>query len=344
MVNIKLLNRDNLIHNYNLCKNIAGRVMVMCKADAYGHGIEDVVGILKQKCNWFGVASTLEAIRVRRIAGDGANILVVSKSEKFDLLIKNNIHITVDDISEVEAINEFGEKLKRRAYVHIAINTGMNRIGVNDVAEFKKIIDRIGISKYITLVGVFTHMYDADENPNHYKNQIDDFKRYLKFIPKGVICHIGGSYCLDGEMPKFVDMVRVGFALYGYGNLNVRPVMSIWSRIIKISSVKTGENVGYGNNLLKFDKLIATIPLGYADGIPRRISKKGYVKICGKICKVVASVCMDCILVDVTKIKAKVGDKVLVMDDATKMAKWANTSTYEVLTGFAKARTKCLII
>ena len=345
MLSAKVINKQNLLHNFDLCKKITNKnIMAMVKADAYGHGLFDIVSILVKKCKWFGVATVDEAICVKKIVKQNANVLVVTKSENFDLLIKNEIHITIDSFDELSKIEKICNYMNKLAYVHLAINTGMNRIGLSDINEFVDICKRISVSKNIKLCGVFTHMFDADIKYGNYDKQLKKLKDYKKVALKGVPFHIGGTFCLNHRIPDFVGIVRVGFGLYGYGLKNSKIVMSVWGRITKITDCKAGQNLGYGSNILKKDTRVATVSLGYFDGIPRRISNKGYVFIGGVRCKVLGKVCMDCLFVDISKTNAKIMDKVDILLDATQIAKWANTSPYEILTNFSKIRAKNMII
>ena len=315
----------------------------MVKANAYGHGLKEIVSLLKDKVNWFGVSSIVEAIEVKKYAKKDTNILVVGKSNSFDLLVLNRIHITVDTMQELKCIEKICIETQLNAFVHIAINTGMNRIGVSSLEEFEEMTNFIKNSKYIVLVGIFTHMYNADQSGDDFNCQMTTFKRYFSHISKDVFVHVGGSFCLNYRLPKRVNMVRVGLFLYGYGNVNLKPVMQIRSRIVKILNVKKNENIGYGHNVCKKDRIVALIPQGYADGLPRKLFNRGFVKVNGKKCKIIAMVCMDCIIVDITKVITNVGDKVLVMFDADMISKWTKISVYEVLTRFSMARVKTVI-
>lgn len=344
MLNVKIIKKDALVNNYLFCVSKCKRVMAIVKANAYGHGMRDIATILEKYCDWFGVATFDEAIELSEILNHKKKILVIGKSENYYQLIKNRIHITVDNIEDIHTISKICKLLKKKAYIHIAINTGMNRIGVKTVEEYKAILDEIRINNSIVLVGIFTHMFDSDKKDNHNINQLLEFEKYVNQTNRKVLVHIGGSYCINNFIPSYVDFVRVGYFLYGYGNECVKPVMEITSRIIKIVKCNHGENVGYGSNVLKKNRTIAIVPFGYADGLPQRISNKGYVLVNNTKCRIIAKVCMDSIIVDISKTSAVVGDTVKVLFDAEKIANWAGTSNYEVLTNFGKSRTKSLII
>ncbi len=343
-MNIKLINKNNLLYNLNLCEKSRKIICPMVKANAYGHGIKEIVGILKEKVNWFGVANANEALKVKKISKN-SKLLVVGKTCEYSKLIKNNISFTIDSFEDIKKINLICNKINKKAYVHIAINTGMNRIGVKNLYEFQKILNIINCNENIILEGIFTHFFDADCEKTNFYNQLNIFSQYVKLVNKKVLVHIGGSFVLNYKLPDYIDMVRVGFFIYGYGKNDLKPVMSIYSEILKIKDCKKGEYVGYGNtNQLKKDSKIATISLGYADGLSRRLSNKLKLTINGKKAKIFGNVCMDMCMVDVTNVPCKIKDFVLVVSNIQTLAKLIGTSPYECLTNFQSFRGKSLIV
>lgn len=343
MENLKIINKNALISNLNYCKGFNKQIIVMVKANAYGHGLKQVVNVLKDKVKYFGVANEKEAIKVKRFSPK-SNILVVGKSIAFSTLILNDIEFTIDDIDEVYNIIKECKRLRKIAKIHIAINTGMNRIGVKAIADFKEIINMIDATSHIKLIGIFTHCFDADLKLNNFNKQMVKFKRYCNLIKdRNLIIHIGGSYCLSQRIPKFISHVRTGFYLYGYGNFNLKPVMKIESYVAKILTCQKGENIGYGKTKIKKKTQIATIPMGYADGVPRNLSGKAYVYLNNQKCKIIGKICMDVLMIDITDKNIKLQDRITIMKDAMYFAKIAKTSPYEILTNFSKARAKVLI-
>lgn len=343
----KVISGGAVIHNLEWCKGkSAGKeIMAMVKADGYGHGMEQIVTLLKDKVKWFGVANADEAIKLKNFLEKRHTILVVGKTCEYDLLIKNGIHITIDCEDKLIKVIKTAKNVNKQAYVHLAINTGMNRIGVKDLKTFKKMVKIIRNNNCICLAGVFTHMFDADQKKGHFDEQIKLFSKFVEIVKdKNILVHIGGSFCLQHKMPKFVNMVRVGYFLYGYGEKNLLPVMSIESYVTKLTNCKKGEFVGYGDTRLKKDTMVAVVPLGYSDGVCRRLSEKAYVLINGVSCKIVGKVCMDCFMVESTNANAKVGDGVVVFNDAEQWAQIVQTSPYEILTRFSSSRTKIVIL
>lgn len=335
MKNTKQINTANLLYNLKICKKKFNNLCVMVKANAYGHNARIIVNSLKDEINNFGVATAKEAVTLRKIF-KSIDIFVSSKTNDYTLLIKHNISFCIDSIDELKIINKIATKLNKCALVHIKVNTGMNRLGVRHIDEFLAIMEFIKHSKFIKLVGVYTHTFDSDNKNTHFYQQMEIFYKFVKLIDdKSILIHIGGSYVLNHKIPKFVNMVRVGLFIYGYGKSGLKPVMSIRSRIAKIFKCYAGDYVGYGNSTqLKKDALIAVIPIGYADGVMRRLSNNHQLTINNQKCNIVGNICMDMLMVDVTNIKCKVGDVVIVMNNAQNIAKKLNTSVYEVLTTF----------
>ncbi|MBQ7884785.1 MAG: alanine racemase [Clostridia bacterium] len=334
MNNKKVISQENLIHNFNVCQKAFSNLCVMVKANGYGHGAKVIVRALKSKASFFGVATAKEAIELRKAFSD-INILVVGKATRFDFLIKNNISFAVDSLNEIKIAEQIAIKHTNIAKIHIKINTGMNRLGTKSLNEFLSMLNYCNTSKNIILEGVFTHVFDADCNTSHFYEQMQEFYCYVKHINNpNVIIHIGGSFVLKHKVPSFVNMVRVGYFVYGYGKKGLKPVMTVCSRVIKVTNCKAGEFVGYGKTKLKHNSKIAVVGMGYADGLMRRLSNEYFVNINGRLCKIVGNICMDMFMVDVSNASVRVGDKVIVLDNAEQMAKTANTSAYEILTAF----------
>jgi len=344
MVNIKYINKQALLHNVNVCKSQFPNIMAMVKANAYGHDVKQIVKILKDEVCFWGVANVDEALQLKKLLGVNHTILVVGKTSRFASLVKNKIDISIDCLNELKRINKICQEYDIKANLHIAINTGMNRIGVKSVSKFKQLLIFINQSKWLKLKGVFTHCFDEDLNNNHFINQMKVFKKFVDCVKKkDILIHIGGSFCLNNHIPAFVNMVRVGYFLYGYGRSDLKPVMSIESKIIKITYCKKGEYLGYGQMELDKDKKIALVPLGYADGIPFDFAGGGRVCVKNNHCPILGRACMDVMMVDVSNVDTHVGDRVVVFNDAEYYASITKTLPYEILTNFSKARTMTLV-
>lgn len=368
----KIISKQNLLNNVDAVKSVLKRdckICAMVKANSYGHGLETVVEILKNKVDFFGVANLSEALRVKAIT-NSSNILIVGRTSNFEETIKNEISFAIVSKEQFDELlsflhnyakncqNELLEKVK----IHIKINSGMNRFGINKISDFRYIYKQ-GLRNNIKIEGVFTH-FSCVENKMIYEKQKLFFKRFINEIPnnQNPIIHLGGSgVILQSEsgkqnynLPTYkidFDMVRIGIFLYGYGDngqlKKLKPIMKIESQIINILDVKKGEFVGYGTNFkAKKDMKIAVVPVGYADGLPREYCNGGALQVVtGKQkkvkhnCFITGNICMDLTMIDVTSVDAQIGDKVIVLDNADKMARKLKTISYEILTNFSKLRT-----
>lgn len=341
----KIISKANIISNVNYCKSIFPNICAMVKADAYGHGVRNILPCIADEVSIYGVANIHEAISLR-IINSLCKIIVVGKTKMCKAVIANNISITIDCIDDCKQIVRVCKKYCARVNIHIAINTGMNRIGVNSMNEYLEILNYINRnSNYLNLEGIFTHCFDADLSKTHFYSQMKIFYEYVKLVDyKSIYVHIGGSYVLNHKIPQFVNLVRIGYFLYGYGAKRLKPVMQINAPIVKIYDCKAGENIGYGNNIINKDTTVAVISIGYADGLPRPLSKNYSVIVNSKKAKILGNICMDMTMIDVTNISCKNGDNAQVMTNASLIAREIKTSPYEILTGFKSLRGKSLII
>lgn len=369
----KIVSKTKLLHNVDLIKSELRpncRLCAMVKANAYGHGLRSVVEILKDDVDFFGVANLTEALEVKKISNQ-KDVLIVGRTSDFEKTIKNEISFAIVSKEQFDKLLEFlhnyakinNESLYEKTKIHIKINCGMNRFGINKLSEFSYIYKQ-SMKFNIKVEGVFTH-FPCVENVAIFEKQKLFFNRFLKEIPnnQNPIIHIGGSGVIFEPNSKksvyqlpnyFVDynMVRVGILLYGYGDngklKNLKHAMKIVSKVVNILNIKKGEYVGYGTNFkAKSDMKIAVVPVGYADGLSRAYGEVGYLKVVIKKdnkkikikCPIVGKICMDLTMIDITNIDVQIGDEVIVLDDADMMARKLKTISYEILTNFSKIRT-----
>lgn len=369
----KIVSKTKLLHNVDLIKSALRpncRLCAMVKANAYGHGLRNVVEILKDDVDFFGVANLTEALEVKKISNE-KDILIVGRTSDFEKTIKNEISFAIVSKEQFDKLLEFlhnyarinNENLYEETKIHIKINCGMNRFGINKLSEFSYIYKQ-SMKFNIKVEGIFTH-FPCVENVAIFEKQKLFFNRFLKEIPnnQNPIIHIGGSGVIFEpnskksvyQLPNYFadyNMVRVGILLYGYGDKgklkNLKHAMKIISKVVNILNVKKGEYVGYGTNFkAKSDMKIAVVPVGYADGLSRAYGEVGYLKVVIKKgnkktkikCPIVGKICMDLTMIDVTNIDVQIGDEVIVLDDADMMARKLKTISYEILTNFSKIRT-----
>lgn len=322
-MNRKVLNFDALEENLKIYSN--KKVCAMVKANAYGHGVKEVVSFLKDKVEYFGVCSFQEALEVRKICD--TKILIVSPFVDIEKCKTFGFEFFVQDLKSLE-------KAKRNEalnLIHLKINTGMNRFGFNsdDKVTLKKLKLFLKDEK---IAGICTHFSETSDKKIT-KMQYKKFLRVKKFLGIKTLTHLGGSGVIDYKFDY--DMIRVGIGLYN----KKHQVMQIESRILDIKNLNSGK-LGYdGRFEVKTPCKIAIVPIGYADGLPR-LSSGCFVEINEKRGKIVGNVCMDVCFVDVTNVPCRVGDKVNILPNVNDLAKKCKTSEYEVFTNFNNLRER----
>ena len=319
-------NVSTLVKRYSDYKYHFGVV----KADCYGHGIECVKTIVDGGCNYLAVATLDEGVEVRKIDNKTPILcLGVINTKYLNVCLDNNITITVSTLDYLKRINISNLK------VHIKVNTGMNRLGVNNKEEFNEMVKLIK-EKGLILEGIYTHIYNANSEIDTV-NQYKEFERItsdidLNSIP---IIHVGASEATEFYLKRtYANGCRLGISMYGlidYNNINFKPTFSLYSEVIEIKDVENG-TVGYnGTYKVNGKEKIAVVSIGYADGIIRK-NKGRIVYINNKEYQIVGNICMDMLFVKVDD-TVKVGDKVVIIKDINhikEIANYLDTITYEV--------------
>ncbi len=331
------LNKSNLIQNCHKLKETAGgKLCVMVKANAYGHGDKQIVKMLEDEVDFFGVSNQMEAERLRPLTK--AHLVVFGACEDYKSCIENDISFILLSYHHAKKIVALSKKTNKNPRLHLCINTGMNRYGIKDTKEFIKIIELLSLHN-LQLEGVYTHFSSLTTDLSYTLRQEKLFNDFLSLLPKNwnTIKHVGGGGTIFSDIKA--DMYRVGLEVYGYGKDCVKPVLSVQSQIVDIQKVAQGEHVGYlcGFTAEK-DMIVATIPLGYGDGLPRKLSNHLEVLVNGKKAKSTGNICMDAFMVDVTNIKCKIGDKITIFDNVSELATIVGTTEYEILTNLSKFR------
>ena len=339
-----LISLSNISHNIKILKEKLSDYkyfIAVVKADCYGHhDIKVIEKMIESGINYLAVATLDEAILIRKnIKNIPILCLGVIPSNYIKICEKNNITITINSIQYLkELLNKKPTKLK----VHIKINTGMNRLGINNSEELNEVYKLIKQSK-IKLEGIYTHLYEA-------LNEKKTIKQFSKFetITKDIdlynikIVHLCASDAIIKYHKKpYVNGCRLGIAMYGLLNVefdNLLPTFKVVSEVIQINKLKKGETVGYLSSYkAKKEEYIAVVSIGYADGIIRK-NKGRYVYINNKPYKIVGNICMDMLFVKVDK-TIKVHDKVEIIKDCNhirQIAKYLNTNNFEVIISISK--------
>jgi len=348
------INLKNLKHNFLEVKKRVlkeTKVLVTVKADAYGHGLIPVSKTLESLgVDFFGVASIDEGIKLRE-AKIKHPILVLGLvlKEDFAPLFKYSLASTICDFDSAYALDYKARKLGRIAKIHIKVDTGMGRIGVQYLKAYD-LIKKMNRLKNISIEGIFTHFPLADINNKFTNQEISIFKKLVSELKKeGInipLIHAANSIGVLDYKNSHFNMVRPGLIIYGLYpkeklKIKLKPVLSLKTRIVYLKNVPKGFKVSYGHTYItKKNTNIATIPLGYGDGYPRNLSNKAPVLIKGKRFKISGRICMDQIMVDVNNSKLKVGDEVVLIGrqgrnkiTVEELAHLAMTIPYEIVCG-----------
>jgi alanine racemase len=328
------------------------KVMAVVKANAYGHG---GIALAKEAqaagLQWLAVSSIEDGIQLRE-AGIKANILILDNIfpfENFQVVIAHFLTPTISTITGLMALEELAVKINKRINFHLQVDTGMGRIGTLSEAAYP-LLQKIAQSSEVCMTGMYTHFAVADTDPVFTKNQIDSFTKIVRFAKINLdlkfIAHSANSASLFKYKRSHLDMVRPGLSLYGLSPfkhsdrfLNLKPVLSWKTKIIFLKKVPAGFSISYGRTFVTSKtSIIATLPVGYADGLNRLLSNRGDVLIGGKRCPIVGNITMDMTMVDVSDVKGvALGDEVVIIGrqgseqiKTDELAKLQDTITYEV--------------
>lgn len=332
------------------------KVMAVVKADAYGHGVLEVSKtVLENGADCLAVACLSEALQLRREGFDvPILILGATSADEAEQIVANDISATVFSFESAKVLADEGEKQGKKAKVHIKVDTGMSRIGFvageredAAISEIKKIASLPGIETE----GIFSHFSTSDEAEREYtERQLNIFTAFCdRLAEEGVkipLRHIANSAAIMAYPEAHLDMVRAGIVLYGLypsadmdrNALQLKPVMSLKSRIVMVKEKGAGWGVSYGKEYITDKETkIATIPIGYADGYTRNIAKEGKVELSdGTLAKIIGRICMDQCMIDVTNVNnISAGDEVILFGadkiTADDIALWSNSINYEIV-------------
>ncbi len=340
------VNLTKLANNIEAIKAIIPQgkdILAVIKADAYGHGATMCAPILLASgVKMLGVASVDEGLDLRK-AKINAPILVLGTVPVWaiETAVKNDIQIPLFTLEQLSACEALFSRTGIKTLAHIKLDTGMNRIGVdkNIATDF---IKKVQQSEAVTLKGIFTHLANAEDKEKT-RSQIEMWNFIMSNVEtKGLALHILNTAGLISYDVKS-DMVRAGIALYGLypdlaNSINTLPVlvpvMGLKGRITNIHNVKSGEGVSYGYTYVADkDTKVATIPIGYADGVSRSLSNKIYGMLNGVKVKQIGNITMDQMMFDITGVDAKIGDVIELLNDELTIDEWAkilNTINYEL--------------
>lgn len=350
---------DAISNNFDRIAAKAGtQVMAIIKADAYGHGAIQVAKLLRNKCNFFGVSSMLEALELRQ-AGLDTPILILGQTPTaaFPEAIRLGIRPAIFHYEDAVALSQEAVRQNIQAPFHFAVDTGMSRLGFQATEESADICARIAQLPNLIPEGLFSHFATADcPDLTDARRQAERFDRFDAMLKeRGVtvtLRHMDNSAGVL-NFDRHYEMVRSGIITYGMypsadvpsHQLPVRPALQWHSRVTHVKTLEPGRAISYGGiYVTERPTVVATVPVGYADGYRRSLSGKFYVLIRGRRAPILGRICMDQMMVDVTDIPGvSTNDKVVLVgrdgnEEITfdQMAQVLDTINYEIVCGISR--------
>ena len=357
------INLDNIAHNLKKIRSFVppdAKFMAVVKADAYGHGAVECAKVaLCSGADYLGVAIIEEGIKLRQ-NNVSAPILVLGYTPTLSLenVVNFDLIQTVFNMEMANALSTIAISLGKTAKIHIKIDTGMSRLGFMPTEAVADEIEQISKLPGLDCCGIYTHLADADDLDSNFSyEQFHKFSYLLELLKaKGLtnlIKHFNNSAGICRFSHMSMDMVRSGILLYGLSpseeidisHFDLKPAMSVKSRISYIKNLEPGVSVGYSRSYFTTKPtVVATVPVGYADGFSRRLSNKGRVIVNGKFAPIIGNICMDQFMIDVSDIpKVKENTEIILIGShsgksvsADELAQIEDVINYQVLCNIGK--------
>ena len=333
-------------YNISRIKEYVGnnvKIMPVIKANGYGTQINTNIDLINE-FDIVAVAIVDEGVELRKI-GYKKEIFILNQPYEAEIekIIKNNLTIGVSSNSFIEKLGEYKEIVN----IHIEIGTGMGRTGINP-SRIKEYIERIKKYNNIKIEGIYTHLSSADISEEYTLKQLKSFEMAVnetkKMVPDLKYIHSAASNGILNFKNSHYNLIRPGIIIYGYESeentykkIDLKPVAKLKSKITLLKTVKKNTSIGYGRSFVTTrETKVATIPIGYADGLPRNLSNRGYVIINGEKAPIIGNICMDGFMADVTDIKdVNSGDDVYIWDNENitleEVANTSGTINYEII-------------
>ncbi|GAA9427500.1 alanine racemase [Helicobacter pylori] len=361
------VNTASLRHNFSAVKSIVPKdahIMAVVKANAYGAGAIKASEIfLQEGANYLGVATLDEALELRsHFSKTPILILGYSPNANASMLIDNDLSAMIFSLEQAEVFSQMALKSQKRLKIHLKIDTGMHRLGLEPNFKSIEIIKKIRALKGLEVEGIFTHLSNADAKiKTHAKNQMKAFNAFLEqlldqkieFQYRHAYNSAGILSLCNGNENRLLNLYRPGIMLYGFYPSNgmkescptiLKNVISLKAQIVQIRSVKKGEFIGYGEHFYTNEEtLVGVLALGYADGLMRALGNRIQVAINNQLAPLIGKVCMDQCFVKLNNIQVKEGDEVILFgdksakaNDASEIAALLNTIPYETISTLSK--------
>ncbi len=332
------------------------RVLAVVKADAYGHGLKQIAGLLMQSgADVFGVANLSEAQSIRSV-GTGWPILMLGAClpHEIEPAVRDHVRPTISSLEEAKAFARVATKLRKQVALHVKVDTGMGRLGVEQ-GKAVELVAAIARMKNVRCEGIYTHYSSAEDEQDFSRAQAAQFETVVRELRALNLCppviHANNSAALLHEPLTIHNLIRPGLLMYGIAPPGVRevaislphirPTLAFKCRVSFVKEIAKGTPLSYGRAFIAPRRMrIATVTAGYGDGYLRAGSNRAEVLIRGKRCRVLGRITMDQALVDVSALKnVRSGDEVVLIGkqgrdgiSATQLASWCGTVPWEVLT------------
>ncbi len=334
-------------HNVAAVRGVLARstqLMAVVKADAYGHGLVPVAkAVLEAGASWLGVVLPSEAKALRE-AGITAPVLVFGPADPEEILelAPHQVSFSVFSPTSLAAAQQAASQSTFGIAVHLEVDTGMRRYGFSP-EEASAAADAIASTPGLHLEGIYTHFATADEDLTFARRQLQSFREVVEVLEarghRVPFRHAANSAATFALPDAHLDLVRVGIALYGLSpgvpTPSLRPALRLIAQVVQVRRVPEGTPVGYGGTYRTPNPTtIATVPVGYADGLPRALSARGEAYVRGRRVRYAGWICMDALMLDVGNLGVEEGEEVELLGPhlpAEEVAAWCGTIPYEIV-------------
>lgn len=357
------INAKRLLHNLKEFEKLTARkIMLAVKANAYGHGLKEVISITRKlpSINYYAVDTLEEALTIRAV-DNRKKILVIGWADKPQLreMILNGFELVVPSIDYLKQVVKISKEVKLKAKIHVKVETGTGRLGMPTARAVEVLNGAPGnVARHVDFTGIYSHFANIEDTTDHSfaQQQLDIFNQLLQKINhKNLLKHFSCSASTLLFPKTHFDIVRVGISAYGFWPskptyvsyiekkkpvIKLKPVLSWFSKVAQVKTLQKGESIGYGLTYKVFDRArIIIVPVGYYDGYDRKLSNISTIIVNGVKAPIRGRICMNMLMAEVTHIKnIKAGDRVILIGEADNekitaddLADLAGSINYEII-------------